>query len=63
MISAPLPKPTEFVGASQDDLQSFPEAVRYVFGFALYNAQLGAKHPDAKPLKGFKGLGRSGSRQ
>ena len=57
MISAPLPKPTEFVGASQDDLQSFPEAVRYVFGFALYNAQLGAKHPDAKPLKGFKGSG------
>jgi phage-related protein len=24
-------------------------------GFALYRAQLGKKHPDAKPLKGFKG--------
>ena len=26
-------------------------------GFALYRAQVGKKHPDAKPLKGFKGAG------
>ena len=26
-------------------------------GFALYRAQLGKKHPNAKPLKGFKGSG------
>lgn len=28
-----------------------------VFGFALHVAQLGEKHPDAKPLKGFGGAG------
>ena len=26
-------------------------------GFVLYRAQLGKKHIDAKPLKGFKGAG------
>lgn len=26
-------------------------------GYALYRAQCGDKHPDAKPLKGFKGSG------
>ena len=26
-------------------------------GYALYLAQMGGKHPDAKPLKGFKGAG------
>lgn len=26
-------------------------------GFALYLAQVGEKHPDAKPLKGFPGAG------
>jgi phage-related protein len=28
-----------------------------MMGFALYRSQLGKKHPDAKPLKGFKGAG------
>jgi phage-related protein len=35
----------------------FPEDVREVIGFALYQAQLGEKHVSAKPLKGFKGAG------
>ncbi len=26
-------------------------------GYALYLAQVGRKHPDAKPLKGFGGAG------
>jgi len=30
-----------------------PDEVQQVFGFALYHAQLGFMHPDAKPLKGF----------
>jgi len=34
-----------------------PEDVRRVFGFALYQAQLGAKHVAAKLLKGFGGAG------
>ncbi|WP_371819377.1 type II toxin-antitoxin system RelE/ParE family toxin [Tolypothrix sp. PCC 7910] len=40
-----------------DDLKDFPEDVQQVMGYALYRAQCGEKHPDAKPLKGFKGSG------
>jgi phage-related protein len=46
-----------WVGSSRKDLQGFPQEVRAVFGVALYWAQLGSKHPQAKPLKGFKGAG------
>ena len=38
-------------------MKAMPEDVRQVFGFALYLAQRGGKHPDAKPLKGFIGVG------
>jgi phage-related protein len=34
-----------------------PDAVQQVFGFALYNAQVGLIHPAAKPLKGFGSAG------
>ncbi len=50
-------KPLEWVGRSQDDLKEFPVAVRRDIGFALYFAQMGEKHPSAKPLKGFGGAG------
>lgn len=46
-----------WVGSSRKDLQAFPQEVRAVFGVALYWAQLGSKHPQTKPLKGFKGAG------
>ncbi|MEI7685016.1 MAG: type II toxin-antitoxin system RelE/ParE family toxin [Planctomycetota bacterium] len=51
------PKPVEFVGSSLKDLKSFPKSVRQTIGQALFDAQNGAKHPDAKPLKGFGGAG------
>ena len=34
-----------------------PDEVQQVFGFALYQAQIGLLHPDAKPLKGFGSAG------
>ena len=34
-----------------------PNEVRQVFGFALYQAQIGLHHTDAKPLKGFGSAG------
>lgn len=34
-----------------------PDAVQQVFGFALFNAQIGLLHPDAKPLRGFGSAG------
>jgi phage-related protein len=51
------PKPVRFVGSSRRDLQKFPKGVKLVFGQALFDAQTGKKHPDAKPLKGFGGAG------
>jgi phage-related protein len=47
------PKPIEWVGSSRADLRRFPEAVQDHAGFALYQAQVGLKHPDAKPLQGL----------
>jgi phage-related protein len=50
-------KPVEWISSARDDLREFPEEVQQMMGFALYRAQLGKKHLDAKPLKGFKGSG------
>jgi phage-related protein len=49
-------KPIIWVGASLDDLKQFPEDVKDEIGYALYLAQIGKKHPNAKPLKGFSGV-------
>lgn len=48
-------KPLYWVGSSLDDLRRFPDEVKDLMGYALQIAQWGDKHPDAKPLKGFKG--------
>jgi len=57
MIDAPSFKPVVWVGPSRNDLRGFPEPVRDHMGYALYVAQCGGKHRDAKPLKGFGGAG------
>jgi phage-related protein len=46
-----------WVGSSKKDLMAMPDEVRSAFGFALYLAQQGKKHQNAKPLKGFSGAG------
>ena len=51
------PKPVFWVASSLDDLREFPKVVRQTVGQALFDAQIGAKHPDAKPLRGFRGAG------
>jgi phage-related protein len=50
-----LPKPVEWIASSLDDLKDFPEEVQQAVGYALYRAQCGEKHPNSKPLKGFRG--------
>jgi phage-related protein len=50
-------KPLDFIGSSRADLRRFPKEVRIVMGTALNSAQLGGKHPAAKPLSGFGGAG------
>jgi len=47
----------EWVGSSLDDLKTFPNEVQDAIGYALYFAQEGLTHLDAKPLKGFYGAG------
>jgi phage-related protein len=44
-----------FVADSHRILCDFPEPVQRHVGFALYLAQIGSKHPDAKPLKNLGG--------
>jgi phage-related protein len=51
------PRPLRWIGSSKKDLMAMPDQVQQVFGFALYQAQVGLLHPDAKPLKGFGSSG------
>ncbi len=51
------PRPLEWIGSAKRDLLAMPDEVQQSFGFALYNAQIGLLHPDAKPLKGFGSAG------
>ena len=44
-----------WVGSAKADLLAFPEDVVREIGHALFVAQIGGKHEDAKPLKGFGG--------
>ena len=48
-------KPVVWIGTSRQDLRKLPGDVQNVFGYSLYLAQSGKKHPSAKPLKGFGG--------
>jgi phage-related protein len=50
-------KPVIWLGSSRKDLREFPAPVRDHMGYALYVAQLGGKHRDAKALTGFGGAG------
>ncbi len=57
MAAMPNIKPVAWIGSSKAELSRFPEAVKDAMGFALYVAQQGGKHRDAKPLRGFGGSG------
>ena len=57
MAESPPGKPVHWIGSSLADVRTFPDAVRQAVGFALFQAQLGGKHVDAKPLKGFGSAG------
>src|ERR1017187_6316394 len=57
MSEAPSLKPLIWVGSSHKDLREFPDPVQDRMGYALYVAQRGVKHRDAKALGGFGGAG------
>jgi phage-related protein len=52
--------PAIWIGSSLSDLKQFPDDVQHVIGYAIERAQIGGKHPSAKPLTGdraFRGAG------
>lgn len=49
------PTPIIWLGSTRKAVQDFPLTVRQAVGFALFQAQLGGKHANTKPLKGFGG--------
>jgi phage-related protein len=55
--ASPEIKSVIWIGSSRRDLSAFPDEVKDSIGFALYVAQQGGKHADAKPLRGFGGPG------
>jgi|SRR5271157_590497 len=57
MVDELFLKPVIWVGSSRKDLREFPEPVQDHMGYALYVAQQGGKHRDAKALSGFGGAG------
>src|ERR1700749_361353 len=56
-MAEPFLKPVIWVGSSRDDLREFPDPVRDQMGYALFVAQRGGRHRDAKTLSGFGGAG------
>lgn len=50
-------KPLEWIGSSLKDMKALPRPVQRGFGYALCAAQMGETPPEAKPLKGFGGIG------
>jgi phage-related protein len=57
MEQPPSLKPLHWVGSSKRDLLALPGEAVDVFGYALYLAQLGMKHEQAKPMRGFGSAG------
>jgi phage-related protein len=57
MTDEPPLKPVVWVGSSRKDLRRFPHPVQHQVGYAIYVAQRGGKHRDAKVLTGFGGAG------
>ena len=45
------PKEVVWIASSLRDLQRFPHSVQKVMGFAIFQAQCGGKHVQAKPYK------------
>lgn len=52
MNSTAREKPLHWVGSAKKDYLAFPADVQDDMGYALGLAQLGGKHPHAKPWKG-----------
>lgn len=52
-MTKPSPKPVIWLGDTLAVLRACPQDVQDEVGYALYLAQIGEKHADAKPVKGL----------
>jgi phage-related protein len=52
-----LIKSLRWVASAKRDLAAMPADVQDTFGYALHLAQVGSKHGQCKPLRGFGGAG------
>jgi phage-related protein len=52
-VDKPVTKPVVWMGDSLESVRDFPPPVKDEIGFALYQAQIGKKHVNAKPMKGL----------
>ena len=57
MFDDQIARPLIWVGASRKDFAAFPDTVQSIMGYALYVAQCGGRHRNAKMLLGFGGAG------
>jgi len=57
MTEEPPFKPLIWIGSSRKDFGEFPALVKDRMGYALFVAQRGGKHADAKPLRSYGGAG------
>jgi phage-related protein len=57
MVADESLKKVIWVGSSSRDMRTFPEPVQDHVGYALYIAQRGGRHHDAKTLSGFGSAG------
>lgn len=53
MHEKPAPKPVVWIASTKRDLKNLPDAIQDRVGYALWIAQGGKQHPQAKALKGF----------
>ena len=54
-FAGPTFKPVVWMGSSRKDYGAFPDLVKERMGYALFVAQQGGKHANAKPLRGYGG--------
>ena len=50
-------RPLAWIGSSHKDLAAMPDTIKAEFGHALFLAQIGLRHTNAKPLQGFGSAG------
>ena len=57
MVEDEILKELEWIASSRKDMKALPRPVQRVFGYAFHAARMGETPPEAKPLKGFGGMG------